>query len=102
MIGPEHMAVVVEIGLGPGRLIDGAEDNTHCAGIDPVEIDHGLHQLAQLAGRDRRGLARREAQAADAVAEHAAQRPAQAMARTTPPSTRRAAPLVAAARALQT
>ena len=48
MLGTEHMAVVVEIGFGAGAEIDGAEHEPDSAGIDPVEIDRGVQQLAQL------------------------------------------------------
>ena len=58
VIGAEHVAVVVEIGLGSGCQVDRAEDEPDRAGIDPLEIDRRLHQLAQLAGPRPRPVAR--------------------------------------------
>jgi len=50
---------IVEKGLGAGIEIGRAQHHAHRAGIDPREIDDLLDQLAQLARRDRRALARR-------------------------------------------
>jgi hypothetical protein len=56
VLGTEHVAIVVETGFGAGAEIDGAEDETNRAGIDPIEVDGRVQQLAQLRRLDRTPL----------------------------------------------
>jgi len=58
VIQTDHMAVVIEIGLGPRDQVDRAQHQPNRTGIDPLEIDRALDQFAQFGGLNNRVAAR--------------------------------------------